>query len=341
MNKCRVLALVHESFVPPDSIAGMSERDVAPFKTEYDVVAALRRVGYDTQVLGVGSELSTVGKALAEFKPQIVFNLLEEFGGQGVFVPYLLGYLELMRQSYTGCNPAGMMLTYSKPLSKKLLKFHRVRVPDFHVFHRERQSKRPARLAFPLIVKSTTEHGSVGITQASIVRDDEKLAEQVARVHDELQTDAIAEQYIEGREFYVGVIGNHRLRTLPIWELRFDNLAEGAPRIATQKVKWDRSYQERSGIKTKEAVKLENGLADQIRRICKRTYRILGQTGYARVDLRLSPEGNVYVLESNPNPQLAHGEDFADSAEAAGIPYQKLLQRIVNLGLGATGVWQG
>jgi D-alanine-D-alanine ligase len=341
MSKCRVLALVHESFVPPDSIEGLTDKQIAPFKTEFDVVSTLREMGHETQVLGVANDLGVVGGALSDFKPDIVFNLLEEFGGQGVFVPYLLGYLELIRQPYTGCNPAGMMLTYSKPLSKKLLKFHRIKVPDFHVFPREKRTRRPAHLQFPLIVKSTTEHGSVGITQASIVRDDAKLAEQVARVHDELQTDAIAEQYIEGREFYAGIIGNHRLSMLPVWELHFDNPAEGAALIATQKVKWDYAYQQRRGVRTEAATGLENGLLDRIQKTCKRTYRILGQTGYARIDLRLAADGQLYVLESNPNPQLAHGEDFAASAQAAGTSYAQLLQRILNLGLAATGVWQG
>lgn len=337
----KVLILVHEAFVPPESVDGMSEEQVAPFKTEFDVVATLREMGHETFVLGVAGDLNAVGSALRELKPNVVFNLLEEFHGEGVYVPYLLGYLELLRQPYTGCNPAGMLLTYSKPLTKKILKFHRLRVPDFHVFPRGRRLKRPARLAFPLIVKSTTEHGSVGITQASIVRDDDRLAEQVQRVHDELNTDAIVEQYIEGREFYVGVMGNTRLWTLPVWELHFDNLAEGAPRIATQKVKWDRSYQKKSGVRTRAADGIEPALLERIKRMCKRAYRILGQTGYARIDLRMADDGALYILESNPNPQLAYGEDFAESADAAGISYEKLLQRILNLGLDGGGIWQG
>jgi D-alanine-D-alanine ligase len=337
----KVLALVHESFVPPESVDGLTEKQITPFKTEFDVVSTLKKMGHDVHVLGVADDLNAVGAALREFKPEIVFNLLEEFGGEGVFVPYLLGYLQLLRQPYTGCNPAGMMLTYSKPLSKKILRFHRIRVPDFHVFPRERSTKRPPKLSFPLIVKSATEHGSVGITQASIVRDDDKLAEQVERVHDELLSDALAEQYVEGREFYVGIIGNQRLLTLPIWELHFDNLTDGAPRIATQKVKWDLAYQERSGIRSAAAADLDDALAERIRRMCKRAYRILGQSGYARVDLRLSESGEVFFLESNPNPQLAHGEDFAESAGVEGMSYEKLLQRILNLGLSASEVWHG
>jgi len=340
MTKLRVLALVDEEFVPPDSIEGLTDKEIAPWKTEYDVVVTLKELGHDTRVLGVSNELAAIREAIQEHRPRIVFNLLEEFRGLGVFVPYLLGYLELIRQPYTGCNPTGMMLTHSKALSKKILKYHRIRVPEFVVFPRNRKVKRPGHLDFPLIVKSTTEHGSVGISQASIVNDDAKLEDRVQRIHDQLGTDAIAEQYIEGRELYVGVIGNHRLQTLPVWELLFSNLAEGAPRIATEKVKWDAGYQARSGVTTKAATDLANGVKERILRVCKRAYRILGQTGYARMDLRLTAAGEIYLLESNPNPQLAYGEDFAESAHSVGVTYEQLIERILQLGVRARNDWR-
>jgi D-alanine-D-alanine ligase len=233
-----------------------------------------------------------------------------------------------------------MLLTHSKAVSKKILKYHRVRVPDFYVFPREKKVARPKHLAFPLIVKSTTEHGSVGISLRSIVSDDKCLAEQVQRVHEDLGTDAIAEQFIEGRELYVAIMGNHRLQTLPIWELSMDG-PEGRPVIATERVKWDKAYQKKQGVRTSAATDIDAALAQRINRMCKRAYRILGQTGYARMDLRLTAGGDVYLLESNPNPQLAHGEDFADSAHSIGIDYDSLIQRILNLGLRATGFWRG
>ncbi len=341
MRKLRVLVLVDEEFVPPDTIEGLSDDEIAPWKTEYDVVVTLEELGHEPHVLGVASEVRPIREAIEKHKPHVVFNLLEEFRGEGVYVPYLLGYLELIRQPYTGCNPGGMLMTHSKALSKKILKYHRIPVPDFAVFRRGKRIKRPRHLGFPLIVKSATEHGSVGISQGSIVSDDAKLADRVERIHDQLETDAMAEQYIEGRELYVGVMGNNRLQTLPIWELLFTKLAEGSPRIATEKVKWDLGYQARIGLKTKGATGLSNGLAERIFRVCKRAYRTLGQTGYARMDLRLTDDGRVYLLESNPNPQLAYGEDLAESAHSIGIKYEKLIQRIVNLGLQARKVWQG
>lgn len=333
MKKLRVLALMLEDFVPPPSIEGLSDEEIAPFKTEFDVVSMLRERGHETRVLGVADDLGIVRQAIQTFKPHIVFNLLEEFRGVGSYVPYLLGYLELMGQAYTGCNPRGLLLATHKELAKKILRHHRIPVPDFVVIPRKRVVRRPAHLTFPLIVKSATEHGSVGIARASVVHDDEKLRDRTAYVHEELDTDAIAEEYIDGRELYVGIMGNTRLDTFPIWEMHFQDLPEGAPRIATEKVKWDHRYQEKINLVTAAAQNLPEGAAAKIVRICKRAYRALAQTGYARMDLRLADDGTVYLLESNPNPQLAYGEDFAEAAHHMGLEYEQLIQRILNLGL--------
>jgi D-alanine-D-alanine ligase len=333
MKKLRVLALMLEDFVPPSSVEGMSDEEIAPFKTEFDVATILRELGHETRVLGVADDLGLVRQSIQGFKPDIVFNLLEEFRGIGAYVPYLLGYLELLGQAYTGCNARGLLLATNKDLSKKILRHHRIPVPDFAVFPRKRVVRRPKYLAFPLIVKSSTEHGSVGISHASIVHDDEKLKDRAAYIHEELGTDALAEEYIEGRELYVGILGNNRLDTLPIWEMHFHDLPEGSPRIATEKVKWDHRYQQKINVATAAAQDLPEGAEARILRICKRAYRALGQTGYARLDLRLAQDGKVLLLESNPNPQLAFGEDFAEAARHVGIEYAALIQRILNLGL--------
>jgi D-alanine-D-alanine ligase len=195
-----------------------------------------------------------------------------------------------------------------------------------------RVPKKPKRLSFPLIVKSLTYDASVGISQASVVEDDEKLRERVKFIHESVGTDAIVEQYIDGRELYVGLLGNHRLRVFPVWEMHLSKLPEEARKIATDRVKWSAKYQKKYGIKTGEAKGLTEEQVRQIQRICKRTYRILGLSGYARIDLRMETSGKVYVIEANANPQLAYGEDLAESAEKAGVPYEKLIQRILNLG---------
>ncbi len=340
MRTLRILVLMLEQFVPPDTIEGLTDEQIAPFKTEFDVTATLRNLGHEVRPLGVTDDLGVIRAALQKWKPHIAFNLLEEFSGVGAYSHYIVGYLELMRQRYTGCNPLGLMLAADKALSKKILAYHRIHVPQFAVFPLRRVVRRPRRLAFPLLVKSTVEHGSVGISQASIVTNDEKLQERVTLVHEQLGTDAIAEEYIEGRELYLGVIGNRRLDTLPVWELHFENLPEGAANIATQKVKWDYKYQKQTGVVTRAANDLSDETRLRIARLCKRLYRLLNLSGYARIDMRLTEDGRIYVLEANPNPQLAFGEDFAESAHQGGVSYEQLVQRILSLGMSYRAPWE-
>lgn len=333
MRRLRILALVHKDLVPPDSLDGMTEEEIDQIKTEYDVATALHHLGHEVRALGVQSDLGVIRRAVNEWKPHCVFNLLEEFDGEAVFDQNVVSYLELLRLPYSGCSPRGLILTRDKALSKQILSYHRIRVPEFAVFPRGRTIKRPKRLDFPLIVKSLIEEASLGISQASIVDDDEKLRERVQFIHERIGTDAIAEQYIDGREFYVGVIGNHRLQVFPVWELLFTKAPEDMPRIATAKVKFDLKYQKKRGITTRAAKDLPPGVTEYIPKLCKRIYRSLGLNGYTRIDLRMAADGRLYVLEANPNPELAYGEDFAEAAHAAGISYEQLIQRIVNLGM--------
>ncbi|MEM9415445.1 MAG: D-alanine--D-alanine ligase [Planctomycetota bacterium] len=331
--KQRILLLSHPDCVPPDTIDGLTDAQMAPFKTEFDVTATLRDMGHDTRVLGVSGDFARIRDAIDEHKPHVVFNLLEEFAGVGVFDAHVAAYLEAIRQPYTGCNPRGLMLAHNKAVSKMICRYHRIPVPRFHVYPLgPRKVRRPKNLPYPLFVKSLTEEGSVGISEASVVNSDEQLAERVGYIHRTVGTDALAEQYIDGRELYIGVIGNQRLDTLPVWEMDFGTLRDGAPRIATTRVKWDPDYQKKIKLDTGPAKDLPNGLAEKLPKLAKRAYRALQLSGYARMDFRLAPDGKAYLLEANPNPQLAYGEDFAESAETAGLPYDKLLTRILNLG---------
>jgi len=302
---------------------------------EYDVEATLENLGHEVRPLGVHDDLNVIRDAAMTFQPDIAFNLLEGFRDFHCFDQHVVSYLELLNQHYTGCNPRGLMLARDKALTKKIMAFHRVHVPAFAVFPRRRPVARPRRLPFPLLVKSVNVEGSVGIVQASIVRDDEQLKERVRVIHDQLDTAAIAEQFVEGRELYVGVIGNHRLKTFPAWELLFEKAPDDITLIATNKAKFDPAYQKRWGITTRAAAAggMPEGLEATIDATSKRIYRLLGLTGYARLDFRLTPQGHLYLLEANPNPQVGYGEDFAESAEAAGMKYEPLIQQIVNLGL--------
>ena len=340
-RKLRIAVLVHEELVPPDSIEGMSETEAAPFKTEFDVTATLREMGHNVRPVGVSDDLHVIEQAAQEFLPHIAFNLLEEFGGMGVWDAHVVSYLEMTRLRYTGCNPRGLMLAHDKALSKVVCRHHRIPTPRFGVFPIGRKVRRPRKLSFPLIVKSLTEEGSVGIAQSSVVHTQEELQARVHFVHRTIGTDAIAEEYIDGREIYVGVMGNQRLQTLPAWELDFSGLREGAPRIATGRIKWDYDYQERIGLESYAATDLPADVAKRLPRLSKRTFRALSLSGYARLDFRLTPDGRLYLIEANPNPQLAYGEDFAESAEHTGMSYETLLQKILRLGLGYRQPGQG
>jgi len=341
MRKLRILVLVHSDLVPPDDLEGCTDKQIAEWKTEYDVVSHLRILGHDVQPLGVSSDLGVIRAAIEEFKPHVCFNMLEEFHGVALYDQHVVSYLELMRQPYTGCNPRGLTLAHDKALSKKLLAFHRIPAPRFRVFPVGRKVQIPKWLEYPLLVKSLTEEASLGISQASLVSSDEKLAERVAFVHEKIGTDAIAEQYIDGRELYLGILGNQRLQTLPLWEMVFTKLPEGSQPIATARVKWDEKYQETIGVKTGPAKDLPKDALDRIARLCKRAYRVLGLSGYARVDMRLAADGTVYVIEANPNPQLALDEEFAESAAHIGIEYETLISRIVSLGRSYRAHWRG
>ena len=332
MKPLKILALMHAGLVPPEG-ATAADAHHSDWKTEYDVATTLREMGHQVLALGVAGELAPIRQAIREHQPQIAFNLLENFDDVVTWDQNVVAYLELMKLPYTGCNARGLLLGRDKAITKKLLAYHRIHVPAFALFPRGRPVRRPRSLRFPLIVKSLTLDASIGISQASLVDSDERLAERVRFVHESTGTHAIAETYIEGRELYVGVIGNERLRAFPVWELHFADLPPGVPRIATERLKSNDAYRERHGITTEQARDLPEVLARRIQETCKRVYRVLHFSGYARMDLRLTPAGEVYVLEANPNPQLAYGEDFAESAERDGLEYEQLLERILRLGL--------
>ncbi|MEN9846331.1 MAG: D-alanine-D-alanine ligase [Pseudomonadota bacterium] len=333
MKKLRVLCLAHETLVPPDHVPAGHNFHNEPWRTEHYVLSTLKKLGHEAIVLGVRSDLELIRSTVVEFKPDIIFNLLEEFHDRPLYDQNVVSFLELIPVPYTGCNPRGMVLSRDKALTRKILSYHRIPGPDFTIFRRGRKVKRPTKLTLPLFVKSQVEEASLGISQASVVHSDEELIERVRFMHDKYHTDVIAEEYIEGREIYVGIFGDDRLTIMPIWELLFANMPEDKPRIATRRVKWNAKYQEKHGISSGPALGIAPELRSTIESICKRAYRALGISGYARIDLRLKPTGEVYVIEANPNPEIAKGEDFADAAQHFGWSYEELIKRILSQGL--------
>src|SRR3984885_4651066 len=332
MRRLRTLVVVHASLVPPESLAGHSEKEIEEWRTEYDVTTTLRKLGHEVRCVGVLDSLTELRSAIADWEPDIVFNLLEEFDGIVTYDQHVVAFLELMRQPYTGCNPRGMLLSRDKVLSKQLLSYHRVPTPQFVVFARGRKPRLPKRLRFPMFVKSSTDDASLGIAHASVVSDERGLKERIAFIHEKPHSDALVEEYIEGRELYVGVIGNERLKVLPVWEMTFGSMPQGHPTIATRKVKWDRNYQQKYGITTAAAQDLPEDVVARLEQLSRRIFRALHLTGYARMDFRLRADGALYALEANANPNLSAAEDFSQSAHTAGLSYGNLLHRILQLG---------
>lgn len=331
MKNARVLFLVHKGLIPPETVAP-DKIAGSEWKMEWDVISTLKRRGHELQVIDLDDDLSPIRSMIDEFKPTIVFNLMEAFADVSVFDQNIVSYLELLRVPYTGCNPRGLMLSRDKALSKKVLAYHGIPVPDFFVVPRGRKAILPKRLGYPVIVKSLTFDSSVGISQKSVVANDDHLRKRVQFIHDKLDTDAIVEQFVDGREFYVSLIGNDRLRVFPVWEMNFGKMPENSWHIATERAKWSVKYQKQYGIVFTKAA-LPKKITARVQHLAKEAYRALNLTGYGRIDMRMAPDGRIVVTEANPNPQLMRGGFFAESARRAKIPYGMLLEHIMALGL--------
>ena len=332
-KKLKVLALF-DAVAPTRLDADLSaELRTEDWIAEKDVLGALGQLGHTTEYLAIFDDLDLLRQKLESFQPDVIFNLADQFKNNRAFDQNIVSFLEMHGVPFTGCGSTGLTLCKHKAISKKILGYHRIRVPQFTVIARGKRASRPARLKFPILVKPLKEEASYGISQASFVETDEELRERVQFIHDSFDSDAIAEEYIAGRELYVSLLGNQRLSVFPIRELVFKEVPPDEPKIATYRAKWDEAYRKRWGLQNQFARELDAGLQREIVQTCKRIYRLLTIDGYARVDLRVTPAGEIYFIEANPNPHLAAEEDFAQSALKAGLRYPRLVERIVRTGL--------
>ncbi len=302
-------------------------------KTEAGVLAALAELGCAAEYLAIYDDLDLLRQKLQSFAPDLIFNLADQFKNNRAFDQNIVSFLEMHGVPFTGCGSTGLTLCKHKGISKKILGYHRIHVPDFMVIARGKRAARPKRLKFPILVKPLKEEASYGISQASFVETDEQLKERTQFIHDNYDNDVIAEEYIEGRELYGSILGNHRLQIFPLRELLFKEVPPDEPKIATYKAKWDEDYRKRWGLENQFAEQLDPVLVRNIEQTCKRIYHLLTIDGYARLDLRLTADNRVYFIEANPNPILAPDEDFAQSALKANLPYPQLIDRIIRLGL--------
>lgn len=353
-KRLRILVLMHSELVPPTKeqesekeesskdpyihLKKLADKDrlETPWTTEHDILFHLQEMGHKVRALGVYSDLLKIRAAIDEFKPHIVYNLLEEFDGETVYDSHVVSYLELLRVPYTGNNPRALMIARDKSLAKKILMYHRIKTPKFAVFPKNKKRKVSKSLQFPLIVKCLDEDASLALSKASVVHSEEKLYERVHYINQKIGVDAIVEEFIEGREFYVGVLGNYRLELLPVWEVFYKKADHPEKEFYSRSAKWNEKYRSRKGIDSGKA-KISPELEKKIQTIAKKTYKALDLNGYARIDVRMDKNENVYVIEANPNPNIAMDDEFAESSYYQDQwDYHDLLHKILNLGLG----WQ-
>lgn len=299
-------------------------------EVEFHIAEHFRLQGIHAEIVPVTHDLRELITQLEALKPDLVFNLTEHFNGERSKDLHIASLLELLHLPYTGCSPVGLAVNRDKAMCKRILGYHRIAVPDFFTVH-PGQRRMPAKLNFPRIVKPALEDGSDGISLASVVYNRKDMLQRIQQLHERMRSPVICEAFIEGRELYVSVLGNQRLTVLPPRELCFPS-DRGGPMIATQKVKQDEAYRDKWGIEYGPA-DVSPELMRRLSRVCKKVFHLLQLRDYGRIDLRLTPQGNIYVLEANPNPDLTDGDEVAESAKQAGISYEDLIDRIVHQAL--------
>ncbi len=301
------------------------------WKTERHVLGALRKLGYPFAMLGVHDDTQLIREMIDHYQPDVIFNMVEQFANSLGNENRITSFLELQGVPITGCGSTGITLCKDKIISKKILNYHNVRAPEFSVQHPGQLIDIEPGMNYPLIVKPVREEASYGISLKSVVRNEAELVNRVCFVHERFKQEALVEEFIEGREVYVGVMGNDRLKCLPAREMIWGSSVPAQARFASYKVKWDEEYRCRWDIRNRFLPPLGKSAQRRLEVTCKEIYRCLQLSGYARIDLRLTAENEIVFIEANPNPMLARDEDFAMSAKKAGMGYPKLIDRIISL----------
>lgn len=324
---------MNDYMVPPANVdEAQLDRDAEPWVMQHDVLSALRGMGHEVYVAALSDDIKLLRQAIEEHDPDIVFNLLFEFKGEAIFDQNVMGFLELLDVPFTGSNPRALALARNKATAKKLMLYHDIRTPAFVEFPKGQSASSHQDLSYPLIVKCLAEDSSLGMTQSSLVRSLDKLNDQLGVLHERHGFDAIVEEFVLGRELFVGVMGNEKLTSFPAWELVFGNSHEPEQEFYHTFAKWNKGYRARKGIFSQKA-DLSPAVEKKVQEMAKQTYRALELSGYARIDFRMTANGDVFVIEANPNPDLRKDDEFCSSAYSVGLSYEAVLQRILQLGL--------
>lgn len=330
-KKLKILLLFDFAYPPPKDHDYSEYLKSEEFEDDRFMIRTLEKLGHEVEIMGLFDDIESLIDRIKVSQPDLVFNLCEAFKNDRQYEPNIVSLLELLGVKYTGAGPAALRLCKDKGLTKKVLSYHRIRFPHFVISRKSSPIQKLKRLEYPLLVKPIDGEASEGIAQTSFVNNEKDCIERVKFVHEKFESDVIIEEYIEGRELYVSILGNERLTVFPSRELFFKEVPEGEPKFATYKAKWDEAYREKWGIKTGVVSNLPKEVEKEIGFACKKIYRLFEMKGYGRIDFRLKEDGRVYFLEANPNPYLGAKEDFALSAKAGGLGYDQLLERIISL----------
>lgn len=298
--------------------------------SEAHIIATLKKLGHEVSPLGIHQALDPLLVEVKSNRPDLIFNLSEAFRGDRYYEPHIASLIELLDVPYTGSSAHALNISKDKGLAKKILSYHRIKVPHFLISRKASPLRTLGDLKFPVFIKPLNLEASEGISQLSFAETPKDALDRVRYLHDRFETDVIVEEYIAGRELYVGVVGNERLATFPPRELFFREVPDGEPKFASFKAKWDDDYRKKWGIKTGTA-NLSEDVKERLDETCKKIYRVLGLGGYGRIDLRLTDEGELFCIEANPNPSIEKDGDFALSAVKSGMTYEDLIQKIINL----------
>lgn len=299
-------------------------------KHDYEeIFEALLKLGHEPSYVTLDGEDKTL-TSLARCEVDIFFNLVESYAGDDTKEMQVAGFLDLLSRTYTGAGPQGLYLAQDKGLAKKLFAFHGIRTPFFATCY-QGTLEHAHDIKFPLIVKPTSEDGSLGIDKGSVVDSVKDLMQRIHYVQEEFDCPVLVEEFIEGREIYAGVIGNQRPEVLPLIELDLSRLPAGMPKVAGTEVKWEKDSEAYKVTKSAPAEDLDDDTTERLNKTALLTYQILKLRDYGRIDMRVTPKGDIYVIEGNPNPWLSSDSEFFMAAKKSGRSYAEMIGEILEL----------
>jgi D-alanine-D-alanine ligase len=324
-------AQVEEAPRPRRARNKKTKRTRRPKLDREEIFDALAKLGHEPSYLVLdGHDQSLLG--VARCSADLIFNLTESYAGDDTKDMNLAAYLELLDKPYTGADPHALYLAQDKSLAKKVFQFHKIRTPYFAVSYKGR-TDHAHDIEFPLIVKPASEDGSIGIDASSVVESVKELMEKIHDIHEQFDSPALIEEYIEGREIYAAILGEEKPEALPLVELDLSKLPEGTPRIAGTDVKWEKDSDAYKKTRTQVVEDLDEKTTERLQEKAVAAYQALKLRDYGRVDMRLTTKGEIYVLEVNPNPWLSSGAEFAMAARKSGRTYTDLMRDIVDLAM--------